>query len=133
MRKRGAEKGIERERNSKSAPRGWQIFDAYSINVNASRPNNKSTDRSNVAASRGKIAPRSPRRAAELMGQELFWSLFDTLFTYLNMRYDTNFDRLRDFQNDRTSDLSVCVCGKCATIASAIGDRSRSIEVHSSS
>lgn len=109
VRKRGAEKGIERERNLKSAPRGWQIFDAYSINVNASRPNNKSTDRSNVAASRGKIAPRSPRRAAELMGQELFWSLFDTLFTYLNMRYDTNFDRLRDFQNDLTSELSVCV------------------------
>lgn len=25
------------------------------------------------------------------------------------MRYDTNFDRLRDFQNDRTTDLSVCV------------------------
>lgn len=48
------------------------------------------------------------------MGQELFWSLFDTLFTYLNMRYDTNFDRLRDFQNDRTTDLSVCVCVESA-------------------
>lgn len=67
----GAEKGIERERNSKSAPRGWQIFDAYSINVNASRRNNKSTDRSNVAASRGKIAPRS-----ELMGQAVILVTF---------------------------------------------------------
>lgn len=70
-RESAAEKGLERERNSKSAPRGWQIFDAYSINVNASRRNNKSTDRSNVAASRGKIAPRS-----ELMGQAVILVTF---------------------------------------------------------
>lgn len=81
-RQAGRQAVSERERNSKSTPGGWQIFDAYSINVNASQPNNKSTDRSNVAAKAEERShhDRSLARCI-LMGQELFWSLFDTLFS----------------------------------------------------